>query len=84
MFRFDQRVSRKVTSQLLDMAEEGVIDWESLARDALGWMSEDEVAEFARRNDYIQDEEDDLDEEDDDGMTMEDRARRDGRGGDDD
>jgi aldehyde:ferredoxin oxidoreductase len=55
---FDQRVSRKVTSQLLDLAEEGVIDWESLARDALGWMSEDEVAEFARRNDYIRDEED--------------------------
>jgi hypothetical protein len=31
-----------------------VIDWESLARDALGWMSEAEVAEFARKNDYIQ------------------------------
>jgi len=59
MFRFDHRQSRPVTSELLDMAEQGLIDWESLARDALGWMSEDEVAEFARRNDYIteQDEE---------------------------
>jgi hypothetical protein len=53
MFRFDHRQSRPVTSELLDLAEQGVIDWESLARDALGWMSEDEVAEFARRNDYI-------------------------------
>ena len=60
MFSFSHRVSRPVTSELLDLAEQGVIDWESLARDALGWMSEAEVAEFARRNDYIteQDEED--------------------------
>jgi hypothetical protein len=55
---FNHRVSRKVTSELLDLAEGGVIDWESLARDLLGWMSEHEVAEFARRNDYIQDTED--------------------------
>ena len=50
----DMRMSRKVTCELLDMAEQGVIDWETLARDALGWMSEDEVAEFARRNDYLE------------------------------
>lgn len=59
MFKFDHRQSRKVTSQLLDMADEGMIDWETLARDALGWMSEDEVAEFARRNDYITEDEGD-------------------------
>lgn len=59
MFRFDHRVSRPVTSELLDMAEQGLIDWETLARDALGWMSEDEVSEFARRNDYVRDEDDD-------------------------
>ena len=59
MFRFDHRQSRPVTSELLDLAEQGVIDWESLARDALGWMSEDEVAEFARRNDYVRDGDDD-------------------------
>ena len=56
MFKFDHRVSRPVTCELLDMAEQGLLDWETLARDALGWMSEDEVAEFARRNDYIRDE----------------------------
>ena len=59
MFTFSHRQSRPVTSELLDMAEQGLIDWETLARDALGWMSEAEVAEFARRNDYIQEDEGD-------------------------
>ena len=59
MFRFDHRQSRPVTSELLDMAEQGMIDWETLARDALGWMSEAEVAEFAKRNDYITDTDED-------------------------
>lgn len=59
MFRFDHRQSRPVTSELLDMAEQGMLDWETLARDALGWMSEAEVAEFAKRNDYITDTEED-------------------------
>jgi len=55
----DARRSRAYTCKLIEMAEEGLIDWESLARDALNWMSEHEVSEFARRNDYIRDEEDD-------------------------
>ena len=59
MFTFSNRVSRPVTSELLDLAEQGVIDWETLARDALGWMSEADVAEFARSNDYLQDTEED-------------------------
>jgi hypothetical protein len=59
MFRFDHRQSRPVTTELLDLAEQGVIDWESLARDALGWMSEAEVAEFAKRNDYITEQDED-------------------------
>jgi hypothetical protein len=50
----DSQQSRKVTCELLDLAEQGVIDWETLARDALGWMSEHEVAQFARSNDYLQ------------------------------
>ncbi len=58
MFTFSHRQSRPVTSELLDLAEQGVIDWETLARDALGWMSEAEVAEFAQRNDYIMETED--------------------------
>jgi hypothetical protein len=56
MFTFSHRQSRKYTCYLLDLAEQGVVDWETLARDALGWMSEHEVEQFARRNDYITDE----------------------------
>ena len=53
MLGFNHRVSRKATSELLDLAEQGVIDWESLARDALAWMSEHEVEQFAQHNGYI-------------------------------
>lgn len=49
----DARRSRAYTTKLIELAEEGVIDWESLARDLLGWMSEDEVQQFALRNDYV-------------------------------
>lgn len=58
----DHRRSRPSTCQLLDMAENGEIDWETLARDALNWMRETEVAMFARSNDYIADE-DEADDE---------------------
>lgn len=63
MFGFSHRTSRKNTCQLLDMAEEGMISWEQLARDALGWMSEAEVTEFAQRNDYIQNDEEEVEAE---------------------
>lgn len=58
----DMRRSRAYTCKLIEMAEEGLIDWESLARDLMGWMSEDEVKQFARRNDYVQDEPEDEDD----------------------
>ena len=51
------RDSRRVTTELLDLVEQGVIDRDNLIRDLLGWMSESDVAEFARRNDYITDDE---------------------------
>jgi hypothetical protein len=52
------RDSRRVTTELLDLVEQGVIDRDNLIRDLLGWMSESDVSEFARRNDYITDDED--------------------------
>ena len=57
MWGFDHRQSRPVTSELLDLAEQGVLTWEQLARDALGWMSEAEVQQFAQSNDYLQEQE---------------------------
>lgn len=49
--------TRKVTNKVLEMAEEGIISWQSLAEMALGYMSEDEVADLARSNDLLFDEE---------------------------
>lgn len=47
--------SRQVTRQVIELAEESIIDWESLARNCLAWMSEHEVQEFARIHGYAED-----------------------------
>ena len=62
----DARRSRAYTCKLIEMAEDGFISWETLARDALGWMSEADVAQFARSNDYIQNGPDDEENEGED------------------
>ncbi len=49
--------SRRTTRLVLELAEGGVIDWEQIARDALNWMSEAEVAEFAHANGYLEEQE---------------------------
>lgn len=53
---------RKATNKVIEMAEEGVLSWEAIARAALQYMSEDEVAAMAWYNGFIEDE----DEEEDD------------------
>ena len=55
MIAFSHKQSRPVTTEVLDLAEQGVLSWETIARDALTWMSESEVAEFARVNGYVED-----------------------------
>jgi len=54
--------TREYTCRLLDMVEQGALDKDSLINDLLGWMSEDDVKEFARANDIIRYDEDDEDE----------------------
>lgn len=54
----DTRRSRAYTCALLEMVDEGIIDPIKLVQDLLGWMSESDVAEFALRNEYITNEED--------------------------
>ena len=49
----DQRRCREYTNKVIDLEEQGCIDWETLARDALEWMSDAEVKEFAESNDYV-------------------------------
>lgn len=44
-----------MTTEVIDLAEQGVLSWETIARNALIWMSEAEVAEFARINGYVED-----------------------------
>ena len=53
MFKFNHRQSRPITSKLLDNLEQGVYDKDNMIRDLLNWLSEDEVKDFARRNDYL-------------------------------
>ena len=60
----DARMSRRYTTELLEMVEQGMVDKDSLIQDLLGWMSEDEVEQFARRNDYIQSLDEDEEDED--------------------
>ncbi len=56
--------TRTYTCGLLELAEQGVIDWEAIARSALAYMSEDEVEDMARCDfDLDADEEDEEDEE---------------------
>ena len=49
---------RKITNKVLEMAEDGVLSWEELARAALDYMSEDEVNELAKINCFLEDEDD--------------------------
>ena len=54
---------REATEKLIDLAEEGVLSWEAIARAALDYMSEDEVADMAQCNDFIEDEDEDEEED---------------------
>ena len=43
-------MSREYTTKLIDLVDEGVIDWETVARAALHWMSESDVEEMCDRS----------------------------------
>lgn len=49
----DARRSRPYTTELLDMVEQGMVDKDNLISDLLGFMSEQDVKDFCRSNDYI-------------------------------
>ena len=54
---------RKATNKVIEMAEAGVLNWEAIARAALDYMSEDEVADMAQCNEFIEDEDEDEEED---------------------
>lgn len=49
----DSRLSRRASCELVEPAEQGVVDWEMLARDLIGWMSEADVKQFVEQMDYL-------------------------------
>ena len=49
--------TRKVTNELMEMAEGGSLTWEMIARAALVYMSEREVADMAHSNELVMEEE---------------------------
>ena len=59
---------RETTIKLLELADEGVISWETIARSCLCYLSEDEVEDMARVNELLFEEEEEEEEEDDDIM----------------
>ena len=57
-------MTREATCELIEMAETGVLSWETVARECLQYMSEDEVRDMAESNFWIDSEDDEEDEED--------------------
>ena len=55
---------RDSTSEVLELLEQGVFSWETVCRECLSYMSEDEVNDMAVSADFIKgDDEDDEDDE---------------------
>ena len=55
-------MSRKVTNELYELAEQGVISWETLATACMKYMSEDDVADMAHCNEFIEEEQEEDEE----------------------
>ena len=52
------------SAKLIDLAESGVLDWETIAREALQVMSEDDVEDMANDAGWLDDiEEEDVDDD---------------------
>ena len=46
---------KSATAELIDLAEEGALSWEGIARECLQRMSEDDVKEMAEQMDWLPD-----------------------------
>ena len=53
-------MSTSTSAKLIDLAESGVLDWETIAREALQTMSEDDIEDMANGAGWL----DDIEEED--------------------
>lgn len=52
---------RKTTNQLLELIEEGVLNRDTVILACVNYMSEDDVAEMCRMNEFLEDEDEDED-----------------------
>ena len=59
-------MARSATCELIEMAENGLLSWDTIARECLQYMSEDEVRDMAESNDWIDPEDDEEDEDNED------------------
>lgn len=59
--KIQKRASRTFTTGLIDLAENLILSWESIARAALGYMSEDEVQDLAESEFEVETDEDEED-----------------------
>lgn len=48
---------RKTTLEVIELAEQGILSWESVALAALRYMSENDVADMAHDNEWLTEEE---------------------------
>lgn len=49
------QMSRKITNKLLELLEEGALSWETVARECLSYMSEDDVTDMDNVARFIDD-----------------------------
>jgi hypothetical protein len=49
--------ARQATRRVIELADEGVLTWEQVARDCMNYMSESDVADMADSNGYFEFEE---------------------------
>ncbi len=54
--------ARSATGRVIDMADQGVLAWEQIARDCMNYMSEHDVADMAHCNGYFEHEEEECEE----------------------
>lgn len=52
-----------ISAKLIDLAESGVLDWETIAREALQAMSEDDIENMANDAGWLDDLEEDVEDD---------------------
>jgi len=56
-------MSREYTCKAIELAEGGVVSWETIARACMSYMSEDEVEDMMRVNELVEETEEEGEDE---------------------